>query len=125
MTTASSSSSMAMTARSSGLEAEVVRPAVLHQPLHQIAVLVDLDRIHPAVDALVPVLLDRAAERLVQLDDPGLDDLREADQQRRADAALPHLVHQLLEIDGRRAGAARMQDHMAGVVDREVVVPPT
>ena len=108
-----------------GLEPVVVGAAVLHQPLHQVAVLVDLDGIDPAVGTLVAVLGDGAAEGLVQLHDPGLDDLRETDQQRQADAALPHLVHQLLEIDDRRAVTARMDDHVAMGIDGEIVVPPT
>ncbi len=57
-------------------------------------------------------------------DDPRLDDLGEADQERQADAALAHLVHQLLEVDRRRARAARVDEHVALLADGEVVVPP-
>ena len=107
------------------LEPEVVGAAVLHQPLDQIAVLVDLDRVDAAVAPLVAVLGDGAGERLVELDHAGLDDLREADQQRQADPPLAHLVHELLQIDRRRPLPARVDHHAAGVVDGEIVVAPT
>ena len=106
------------------LEAEVVGPAVLDDPLDQVALLVDLDRIDAAVAPLVAVLLDGARERFVELDDPRLEDVREAHQERRADAALAHLVDELFQVDRRRAGAARVHDHMPQVVNREVVVAP-
>src|SRR6202035_5568652 len=73
---------------------------------------------------LVAVLGHGAGEGLVELHYPRLDDLREADEERQADAALPHLVDELFQVDGGGAGAAGMDGDMAPPVNREVAVPP-
>jgi hypothetical protein len=106
------------------LEAEVEGLAVLHQVLDDEALLVDLDRIDAAVDALVAVLADGVLEGLVELDDARLEDLGEADQEGKTDPPLAQLVDQAFEVDRRRPGPAGVHDEVAQVVDGEVVVPP-
>ena len=108
-----------------GLEPVVVGPPELDDLLDDVAVLVDLDRVDALVLALVAVLGDGAAEGLVQLDDAALEHVREADQQRQADAAPRHLVDQLLEVDLAVLDAAGVRLDVPGVVDGEVVVTPS
>jgi hypothetical protein len=77
----------------------VIGPAGLDQALDDIFLLVHLDRKDTAVGALIAVLGDGAQKGLVELDDPRLEDLGEADEHRRADAALADLVHEVLHVD--------------------------
>ena len=102
----------------------MVGPAELDDLLDHVAVLVDLDRVDALVVALVAVLGDGAAERLVQLDDAALEDVGEADQQRQPDAAAGDLVDQLLEVDVSRVGARGVRHDVARLVDGEVALAP-
>ena len=67
-----------------GLEAEAVLRAEVQHFLDDLALLVDLDRIDAAVLALILVLVDRALEGAVDLAEPVLEDVGEANQDRRA-----------------------------------------
>src|SRR4029077_8461603 len=67
---------------------------------------------------------DRAAERVVQLGDARAQDVREADEQRQADAALLHLVDELLQVNRPGAGAGWRADDVALVVDAEIAAAP-
>ena len=84
-----------------GFQAELVRPAVLEDFFHHLALLVDLDRIDAAVAALVAVLGDGVLKRLVHLAQAVLQNFAEADQDRQRDAAKLEIVDQFLQVDGR------------------------
>ena len=86
-----------------GFQSELVGLAVLEDLFDHLALLVHLDRKHAAVVALVAVLLDRVFERAVNLAETVLQNLAEANQNRRIDAAQDELVDQLFEIDAARA----------------------
>ena len=80
-------SASATTASSSGLragfEAEAVGPAEVEHLLDDLPLLVDLDRIDAEVAALVLVLRDRGLEGVVDVLQPVLQDVAEADQRRQ------------------------------------------
>ena len=86
------------------LEAELIRPAELHDLFDDLPLLIDLDRINAAIIAAVLVLGDRALEGGVNLAQPLLQDLGEADQDRQIDAAQLQPIDQLLQIDSRERG---------------------
>ncbi len=58
----------------------------LHDLFDEVALLVDLDRVHPAVDASVVVFLDSLGEGVVDALDAVTHDVREADEQRQLEA---------------------------------------
>src|SRR5439155_8701577 len=88
------------------------------------SVLVDLDRVDALVPALVAVLGDGPLERLVQLDDPAAQNVREPDQQRQPNAATRDLVDQLFQIDAGAVRSGRVRLDVARFVNGEVAVPP-
>ena len=90
-----------------GLEAEPVLAPEVHHFLHDLALLVDLDRVDADVAALVLVLGDGVLERRVDLAEAMLEDVGEAHEDRRAQPAQLQPVDQLLEVDraARRRGS--------------------
>ena len=88
----------------SGFQAELVRAAVFENFLHHLPLLVDLDRIHAAVVALVVVLRDGVLKCLMHFTQAVLQNLAEADQDRQRDSAQLQIVHQLLQIERAAAG---------------------
>src|SRR5581483_10050269 len=70
-----------------GLEAVVVLPARLDDLLDDRPVLVDLDRVDALVGALEAVVVDRAAEALVEQLDARAEDVVETQEERRGDPA--------------------------------------
>ena len=107
-----------------GLEAELVRAAEVEHFLDDLSLLIDLDRIDAAVAALVLVLADGALKRRVDVGEPLLDDVGEADEHRQADAAELQPVDEFLEVDRLADVLGRMHLDVAGRVDREVAVAP-
>jgi hypothetical protein len=107
-----------------GLEAVVEGPAELDDLLDHGPVLVDLDRVHAAVLALVPVLLDRSVEGAADELDAGAEDVGEAQQDGQLDAATGELVDELLHVDLAAALATRGDDHVALFADAEVTAAP-
>ena len=97
----------------SGFESEAVGPAVFEDFFDDLALLVDLDRKHAAVIALVAVLLDGVHESAVNLAQPVLQDFAEADQDGRVDAAKHELVDQLFQIDAAVGFFAGMNPEIA------------
>ncbi|ESR71834.1 hypothetical protein T266_06910 [Pseudomonas aeruginosa VRFPA05] len=86
--------------------------------------LVDLDRIQRGIAALVFEALDVRVEGAGELAHAVLQDIREAHQQRQAQARLAQLADQLVEIDGRRVGALRTHFDIAAIVDGEITRTP-
>ena len=80
--------------------------------------------IDAAVAALVLVLGDGALERRVDLAEPVLEDVGEAQQDGRAQAAQLQAIDQALEVDAARRLLGRMHLQVALLVDREVALPP-
>ncbi len=85
-----------------GLEAEAVLRAEVQHFLDDLALLVHLDRVDAAVLALVLVLVDRALEGAVDLAEPVLEDVGEANQDRHREAAQLQAIDQPLQIDAAR-----------------------
>ena len=83
-----------------GLEAELVRLAEVEHLFDDLPLLVHLDRVDAAVAALVLVLGDGGLKRRVDLAEPVLQDVGEADEDRQADAAQLQAIDQLLQVDG-------------------------
>src|SRR6478735_1184684 len=81
------------------LEAEVPLPAARDHFLHQVALLVDLDREHAAINARVLVLGDRFLKRFVDQLDAMTNDVGEANQQRQLEAARFQVLGQLEQVD--------------------------
>ena len=90
-----------------------------HDPL-----LVDLDREDAAVDVAVLELFDRASERVVQVGHCRGEDLREPDDDRRADAAQPDFVDDLLQGDAAVRLPRRADDQVAVLRDVEETFSP-
>ena len=107
-----------------GFEAELVRPAEVEHLLDDLPLLVDLDRIHAAVGALVVVLRDGRLEGGVNLAKAMSQDVGEADQHRQADAAQLQPIDQFLEVDGLGWILGGVHLDVTGAVHREVSVPP-
>ena len=107
-----------------GLEAEVVRLAELVDLFDDLTLLIDLDRIDAAVAALVLMLCDGAAEGGVNVAEPMLEDVGEANQHRKADASELKAVDQFLQVDRSRRFLRRMHLHVTGVVHRDIAIAP-
>ena len=106
------------------LEAVAVAAAGLDDVVDDDALLVDLDREDAAEDVAVAVLVDGAREGVVQVGDGGREDLREADDHRRRDAAQRDLVDDLLQRDAAGGLARRPDDEVAVVGDVEEALAP-
>ena len=107
-----------------GLEAEAVLRAEVQHFLDDLALLVHLDRVDAAVLALVLVLVDRALEGAVDLAEPVLQDVGEADQDRHREPAQLQAIDQALQIDAaiRLLGGVDLQ--VALLAHREVALAP-
>jgi hypothetical protein len=106
------------------LEAVAVLAAFLDERLDDDALLVHLDREDSLVVLRVVELLDRGRERVVEAADPVLQDLREPDQERRAEPAAAELLDDVLEPEICRVVLGRTHADAARVVDREVPLAP-
>ena len=102
----------------------MIGPSEAHHLFDHLPLRIDLDGIHAAVRALVAVLVNGVLEGAVQLVDTAAQDVREAQQQRQADAALPHLVNQGFQVDGVARLVRRRHQDVAGVADAEVAPSP-
>ena len=107
-----------------GLEADVLRGAVLDDLLDDVALLVDLDRVDAAKAAVVAVLVDRLGEGRAQALHAARQDVGEAHQQRRAQAAVLEIEDQVEQVDARPLGAARTDLDVAAAVHREETGSP-
>ena len=106
-------------------ESEIPWPATRDHFLHEVALLVDLDREHPAIDARVLVLGDGFLERLVDQLDAMTNDVRKANQQWQLEAARFQVLGQLEQVDGLALiGAGRDLD-VSARTDMEVGRAPT
>ena len=102
-----------------GLEADAALRAVLHDLLDHVPLLVHLDRVDAAERAAVAVLADRVAERVRDAAHARGEDVGEADQERRAQAALLEVAHELEQVDAAVARALRAHFDVAAVVHGE------
>jgi hypothetical protein len=76
-----------------GLEAVVILAAIAGDLLDDLLLLVHLDRIHTAIDALILALCDGGGKAFVQLVDAAAEQITETDEQRKLCAALPQITH--------------------------------
>jgi hypothetical protein len=107
-----------------GLEAVAVGATRLHHLFDEVALLVDLDGEHAAVDPVVFVLVDGLLEALVDETNAVLEDAREADEQRQVQPARTQLHRQLVEVDVGLFARVRRDRHVPSFVDVEVGLPP-
>ena len=91
---------------------------------HHVALLVALDREHPLVTPAVVVVGNRPLEGGMQALEPVVEDVVEANQQRRGEVAGLQAVEQLHQIDRAAAITAGLHHHVAAGIDREVGIPP-
>ena len=108
-----------------GLQTEVERLAEFQHLFHHLPLLVDLDRVHAAVLALVVVLADGRLKRGVELAQTVLQNVGEANQNGQVDAAQHQRVDQLLQIDGARRVFFGMDPHVPVIAHREIAFAPT
>jgi hypothetical protein len=106
------------------LEADPVRRAEADDLLHDVALLVDLDRVDAAEAAFVRVVGDRLGERAREPAHAARHDVREPHQERQPEAALLELGQQLEEIDRRAFRAARRHLDVTAFVDAEEAGAP-
>ena len=107
-----------------GLETEAVLRAEVQHFLDDLALLVHLDRVDAAVLALVLVLVDRALEGAVDLAEPVLQDVGEANQDRHREAAQLQAIDQPLQIDAAARLLGGMDLQVALLADGEVALAP-
>ncbi len=121
-------SASATTGSSSGLlpasSPKPVLPPDVQHFFDDLALLVDLDGIDAAVAALVLVLCDGALEGRVDLAEPVLEDVGEAEEDGSAEAAKLQAIDQPLQVDGSRRLLGRVHLQVPVLVDREVPLPP-
>ena len=92
--------------------------------LDEVPLLIDLDRKHAAVLAVVLVLADRVLEALVDEPDAVLKNVREPDQQRQRKPALTELRREVVEIDAAVLRGVWTHLHVAARVDLEIRLTP-
>jgi len=80
--------------------------------LDHLPLLIDLDRIDAAVAALVLVLGDGSGKRGVNVFETMFQDVGEADEDGKADAAQLQAIDQLLEVDRALGILRRMHLHV-------------
>ena len=105
-------------------QAEPGLGAVGDDLLHYVALLVHLDGIDAPEVAPVLVLRGGAFEGFRDSLDAARQNVREADQQRRAQAAPAEVVDELAEIHGGSAGSAGEDLHGSLLTDREEATAP-
>ncbi|URD74592.1 hypothetical protein MUK42_08191 [Musa troglodytarum] len=118
----------------SGLEAEVERQPELHDVLHDIPILVALDWIDALVAGTIAVGPDSKVKGGMQGLETVLQDVREADEQREAEAepasglvvgCLLHHLHQVYLLVRDGGGTVGADGDVAGGVDTEVRRAPS
>jgi hypothetical protein len=115
---------MATTASSSGL-LPASRPKPYCAPkFDDLALLVHLDGVDAAVAALVVVLAHRALKRLMNFAEPMLEDVGEAQQDGRRQAAKLEPIDQSLDVDAALRIFGGMHQQVALLAHREVALPP-
>ncbi len=106
------------------LEAEAEAGAVAVDLVDDVALLVDLDGKDGVVAAAVAVLADGVLEGLVDLLQAVLEQVGEAQQQRRREAAGVQAVHDLEQVGLRARVLARAHGDVPALVDAEVALAP-
>ena len=106
-------------------EPELEGTPELEHLLDDLALLVDLDRINAAVVGLILVLGDGGGEGVVNLAQPVLEDVGEANQEGDRNPAQDQRIDQLLQIDGAGGVLGRMDADVSQIVDREIALAPT
>src|SRR5262249_13316681 len=104
---------------------ELVRPAKLEYFFYHLPLLVDLDRVHAAIVPLVVVLGHRRREDVVNLTQAVLENVGEADQNRKVDASENQRVDQRFQFDRTRWLLGRMNAGVAFGVDGKIAFAPT
>ena len=108
-----------------GFQAEAKRLAELENLFHNLALLVDLDGVDAAIAALVVVLVDGGLEGGMDLAQAVLEDIGKADQDGKVDATEDEGIDQFFQINGAGGILFGANDHVAGIVDREIAFAPT
>ncbi len=98
--------------------------AVLDDLLDHVPLLIDLDRVDGRVAALELELFDRGLEALGQRLDARAQDIREAEQQRHADALLLEIHGEFVKVQSPFRIPGRMDGYVSSLVDIEVADSP-
>src|SRR5688500_6469251 len=106
------------------LEANSVGSAELDDLLDDMPLLVDLDRIHGGVAALIAGFADSVSELGSQGLNTGLQDVRETEQQRQADPLRIEIQGEPVEVETPLPVGVRMHHDVSFRVDAEVAQPP-
>ena len=106
-------------------QAEVIRRAGVEDLLDHLPHLVHLRRVDAEVLPFVAVLVDRAAEDVVELLDAAAEHVLEADHAGEAELALADVVHHVHQIDHRARLPEGVDHHVALGVDAEVPGAPS
>jgi hypothetical protein len=102
----------------------VVRPSETHEVLDQEAVLVDLDRVHAAILALVVVLFDGLVEDRGEHVYAAPHDVGEAQQDGGVNSPALQLADQLVQVDPAEAWTGRCDHQVSLVVGVKEALPP-
>ena len=106
-------------------EAIVILPAVAGDLLDHLLLLVHLDRVNTAVNALILRLGDRGGKTLVQFVDATAQQIAKTHQQRELRAALAQIMHDGCQRHGLGLGLVlQIDDHIALPGDVEVSMSP-
>ncbi len=107
------------------LEPNPIRTSVLEDLLDDMALLVDLDRIHGRVPADVLVLAHRRLEAFAQLRDAGAQDVAEAQEHREGDALLFEIAREVEQVELELGSPAiRADDDAPTLVHVEIARTP-
>jgi hypothetical protein len=107
-----------------GFETVPVLPAEVEHFLHDLPLLIHLDRVDAAVSPLVLVLCDCPLKRGVNVGQPVFEDVGEAEEDRCAQTAMLEAIDQALEIDPSSGILCGMHLQVPLIVDGEVALTP-
>ena len=106
------------------LEAHAEGAAEADDLLDDVALLIDLDRVHRGVGTPIAALVDGALELGGQRGDPRVQDVGEPEQERQADALCVQIERQPVEVDRAIAALIGMDADVALGIDAEIAEAP-
>ena len=98
--------------------------AKLEHLFDDLALLIYFDRIDTDVIAAIAVVGDRVLESLVHVAQPVLQDIGEADQDRKGDPAQLQLLDEFFQVDAALRLFGRMNLNVAVLAHREITFAP-
>ena len=102
----------------------LLRPAEPQDFFHDLALLVDLDRIQAAVLPAIIMLSDRLRKRVADGHQPVLENVGETQQHGRLDSPGDEPIDKQLQVDGAVGRPGRMNRDVARRVHRKIAISP-